>query len=262
MEHTYVIPAYKESPYLEECIKSLLKQTQKSNVLVATATPSPYLEEITKKYGLGYFINRKAPGIASDWNFALSKATTKLVTIAHQDDIYDQDYGRLVVDKFNGNLAKNPLMVFTNYDDLLNNKIRKGSLNSVVKSMLLFPFHIKSVLSNRFLKKSTLVFGDPICCPSVTLNMGALSNFEFSKEYDCALDWLAWLELADRKGAFIYIDRKLVQHRVHEDSETSFQLSTGKRRLEELSIFKKIWGKQIARFFSWIYSLGHKDNIV
>ena len=38
-DHTFAICAYKESPYLEECIKSLKNQTIKSNILIATSTP-------------------------------------------------------------------------------------------------------------------------------------------------------------------------------------------------------------------------------
>ena len=41
--HTFAICAYKESPYLEECIQSLMNQTVKSDILIATATPSKYM---------------------------------------------------------------------------------------------------------------------------------------------------------------------------------------------------------------------------
>ena len=48
--HTFAICAYKESPYLEECIESLINQTVKSNILIATATPSQYIDDIAAKY--------------------------------------------------------------------------------------------------------------------------------------------------------------------------------------------------------------------
>ena len=32
--HTFAICAYKESPYLEECIQSLMNQTVKSDILI------------------------------------------------------------------------------------------------------------------------------------------------------------------------------------------------------------------------------------
>ena len=49
-EHTFVICAYKESPYLEECVKSLIRQTIKSNIIIVTSTPNSYIEDIAGKY--------------------------------------------------------------------------------------------------------------------------------------------------------------------------------------------------------------------
>ena len=59
MNHTFAICAYKESAYLEKCIKSLKNQTIKSNIILVTSTPNDFLEEISKKYNLPYFIKAK-----------------------------------------------------------------------------------------------------------------------------------------------------------------------------------------------------------
>ena len=53
-DHTFAICAYKESPYLEECIKSLKNQTIKSNILIATSTPNDYIKGIADKYAIPY----------------------------------------------------------------------------------------------------------------------------------------------------------------------------------------------------------------
>lgn len=47
-KHTFVICAYKESPYLEACIRSLKKQTVASAICLATSTPSDYLKIYVK----------------------------------------------------------------------------------------------------------------------------------------------------------------------------------------------------------------------
>ena len=44
--HTFVVLAYKESSYLEECIKSVLNQKYPSKVVIATSTPNQYIENI------------------------------------------------------------------------------------------------------------------------------------------------------------------------------------------------------------------------
>ena len=41
--HTFVVLAYKESIYLETCIKSVLNQKYKSDVVIATSTPNDFI---------------------------------------------------------------------------------------------------------------------------------------------------------------------------------------------------------------------------
>ena len=50
--HTFAILAYKESEYLEECIKSVLNQTVKTNAVIVTSTPNDYIFDLSKKYKL------------------------------------------------------------------------------------------------------------------------------------------------------------------------------------------------------------------
>ena len=106
-DHTFAVCAYQESPYLEECIKSLKKQTIKSNILIATSTPNDYIKGIADKYTIPYYINKGEGGITQDWNFAYSCAKTKYITIAHQDDIYEKDYLEIVLKHITR--AKHPL---------------------------------------------------------------------------------------------------------------------------------------------------------
>ena len=45
-KHTFVICAYKESAYLEDCIISLKKQKEQSNIIMITATPNGYVKNM------------------------------------------------------------------------------------------------------------------------------------------------------------------------------------------------------------------------
>ena len=51
-DHTFAICAYKESPYLEECVESLKNQEQQSNILMVTSTPNEYIKKISQKYNI------------------------------------------------------------------------------------------------------------------------------------------------------------------------------------------------------------------
>ena len=50
--HTFAVCAYKDSPYLEECIRSLTEQKVPTNIVLCTSTPSPYIQEIADKYDI------------------------------------------------------------------------------------------------------------------------------------------------------------------------------------------------------------------
>lgn len=43
--HTFVVLAYKESPYLNTCLKSVLNQTENSNVVIATTTENDFIKK-------------------------------------------------------------------------------------------------------------------------------------------------------------------------------------------------------------------------
>ena len=96
--HSFIVLAYKESKFLEECIKSCLNQSLKTNVIIATSTPNKFIKDLAKKYKLDIVENKSDKhGIGYDFDFAKNAAKTDLVTIAHQDDIYDYTFAEEVV---------------------------------------------------------------------------------------------------------------------------------------------------------------------
>ena len=91
-KHTFVVLAYKESKFLEDCIKSVLNQTVETNVVIATSTPNDYIKKLAKKYSLKVIVNKGKNGIGPDFDFALHATKSELITIAHQDDIYSNKF--------------------------------------------------------------------------------------------------------------------------------------------------------------------------
>ena len=90
--HTFAICAYKDSPYLEACIRSLKGQTVSTDIILCTSTPSDYIDRLAEKYRIPVFVRDGASNIRDDWEFAYHKAETDLVTVAHQDDMYQKNY--------------------------------------------------------------------------------------------------------------------------------------------------------------------------
>ena len=111
--HTFAVCAYGESPYLEECVQSLLKQKIRTKIVIATSTPNTHINGIAEKYGIPVYVNYGEKGLAGDWNFAYSCASTPLVTLAHQDDRYYPNYTEDVLAA--AKRCRHPLIIFTDY---------------------------------------------------------------------------------------------------------------------------------------------------
>lgn len=256
--HTFVICAYKESPYLEDCIHSLEQQTLKSNIIMVTSTPCEYIANIAKKHDITLYINEGEGGIAQDWNFGYSKITTPLLTIAHQDDIYSKHYLEKVLDGFNS--VKKPLIAFTDYGELRDGKKIFKSKLIKIKKLILLPMRPRFVANSRFIRRRCLALGSCICCPSVSFARENLPEVVFTAGLKSNLDWEAWENLSRLKGAFVYLKTPLMLHRIHEESETSHLIKDNKRSSEDYAMFRKFWPRGIARLLTKIYSAGEKYN--
>ncbi len=257
-EHTFAVCAYKESPYLEECIKSLKKQTIKSNILIATSTPNDYIKGIADKYAIPYYINEGEAGITQDWNFAYSCANTKYITIAHQDDIYEKEYLKTALVAIQK--AKHPLIFFSDYFEVRDGKKVTSNKLLKVKRIMLLPMRIKLFQSVRWVRRRILSMGSPICCPSVTFITENLPEVVFENHYRACEDWEAWEKLSKKKGEFLYSTKMLMGHRIHEESETTAAIGDNKRSKEEYEMFCKFWPDSIARLIFKFYSKGQNSN--
>lgn len=111
-QHTFVICAYGDSPFLEECILSLVNQELKSQVILYTSTPSDYIEKLCLKYNIPYH-SKVGGGIGKDWNNALSFVKTKYATIAHQDDYYLPNYSLEIMEK--ASKVPDSLIIYSDY---------------------------------------------------------------------------------------------------------------------------------------------------
>ena len=259
-DHTYVLCAYKVSAFLEECVKSLLAQTVKSNILIATSTPNEHITSIAQKYDLPIYINEGEKGIGGDWNFAYSKANTPLITIAHQDDIYEPTYTEEMLDYINK--SKNPIIYFSGYGELRNGE--KVYNNSIlrVKKLMLSPLKIKAFWTSKFVRRRILSLGNCICCPAVTYVKERVGENPFTNDYLSNIDWQQWEILSRKKGSFIYNKQPLMCHRIHEQSTTTEIIGDSKRTLEDYDIFCKFWPKWIAKIVAKLYSKSEKSNQV
>lgn len=258
--HTFVVPAYGDSPYLDACLGSLAAQSTPSRVLVTTSTPSAFLENCCARRAVELRVRPGAPGIAADWNYALEQVPSGPFTIAHQDDVYDPRYTETCL----AMAARRPAfsMVFTDYREIEGERPRRRNRLLRVKRALieLAFFPGLSAIGSRFRKRLLLRFGNPVICPSVMLRREHPPDFRFREGLSINLDWQAWLALADLPGEFCFLRAPLVARRIHPGSETTAGLRERRRQDEDREVFERLWPRWMARCLLWLYRASYASN--
>lgn len=276
--HAFVICAFGKSPYLENCIRSLLRQTAPSEIYIATSTPSEHIRRLARKYGLPLWVRQGESGIREDWLFAWREGgkRKRLITIAHQDDCYCRDY------------AKTVLAMYERYPDMtvfcsdyvtlktresrmadgtyypVQTRICAGDVVRLVKKLLRLPLRFRFYANRTWVKKSALIFGNSICCPSCTYNYSLIGDHMFDSGYSFALDWENLLSLAERPGRFVCVEEPLIAYRVHSGAATKKCIEDHRREADEASMFRKLWPDWMAsllmRFYKQSYKAYREDS--
>ena len=258
--HTFVICAYKENLHLEQSIQSVLNQTIKSQVILSTSTPNKHVRALCEKYNIVMHVNETPYSIGSDWNYGYNQANTDLVTIVHQDDLYESDYLAETLKALNN--AKNPLFCFTDYSEIKLGKKVESNLLLNIKRVMNFLFRFRSLQNVKWIRRRILGFGCPICCPTVTCVKSVLGDDVYDTKYRNSCDYKTWVRLSKMDGAFVYVPKRLLSHRIYAESTTTKNLSESIRRKEDFEILCELWPNIIARFINKIYVLSEKSNQV
>ena len=255
-----MICAYKESPFLESVIESLKAQTVRGKMFLSTSTPNEYLEDICTRHGLEMTINPRPGLIGDDWNHGYDHASTPLVTIVHQDDYYDPHYLEVFLKYVNSYKPGEVSIVFSDYFELRQNREVHHNTLLRIKRILNFVFRIRPLNRFRFVKRRVLGFGCSICCPTVMYIKPVLGSTVFDTTFKQGLDYKIAVDLASRKGRFVYIPKRLVGHRIHEESTTSLNIRDNTKKKEDEEILSMLWPTFMVRIIAHFYAKSEKSN--
>jgi glycosyltransferase involved in cell wall biosynthesis len=251
-----VVVAYGDSPFLPDCLASLRAQTQRSRIVVATSTPSPFIETRAAEAFAPLLINPRRDGIAADWNFALNATDARHVTLAHQDDVYFPPFLHRSLHLLE--TTAGAAVSFTGYVEIGDEGSEVRSRTSLIKHALermtlgggRAPGHARM--------RSFLSLGNPLPCSSVTFDRSRLSGFAFSGDYKSNLDWDAWLRLLDEGAVFVRTAERLVGRRHNALTATTALTRQGVRAAEDLIIFRRLWPGPIADILALAYKVGYR----
>jgi glycosyltransferase involved in cell wall biosynthesis len=254
--HAFVVPVFGRPQWLPQLLDSLQRQTCPSPILIATSTPTPELTAIAARHGVDVRVNPAARGIAADWNFALAQTSADWVTLAHQDDWYAPSYVERCLDA--AARARAPRLVFTSARERHEGPSSGGgAAHHVIKRALCeMAFWGAPAIASPWRKRLLLSFGDPIPCPSVMIHRAAMPDFRFPDGWRTALDWVAWLDVAQRPGAFVYVRDPLVEWRVHPSSATHAE--AGARAVEDRRVLERLWPSVVASVIDRAYAAGRR----
>jgi glycosyltransferase involved in cell wall biosynthesis len=260
MDHSFVIPVYQAAPSLAALIESLRAQDGvRSEILLSSSTPSTELDQIAKRHAIPLHINPRRANISADWNFALAVTSTKFVTLAHQDDLFESSY----VSRLRAAHCASPgaILAFCDYSEHSLQGPRARNLNLRIKRALCRrAFGARECISATRDKVRLLSLGNPICCPSVMFDRSKIPDFRFPGGFRTNLDWMAWLDLAHRPGGFVYVRDRLISKGVHADSATTATIANRAREREDRAVFDALWPRPIAAALAAAYRLGYRAN--
>ncbi len=259
-DHTWAVCAYGDTPYLEECLRSLKAQKVPSGIMIVTSTPSETIRSLGERYGIPVHEHAKTGSIGGDWNAAYDLASTPLVTLAHQDDVYHPDYTGKLLEYVNR--ATDPILFFTDYYEIRGEKKAYANRNLRIKKIMLFPLRSRLLWKSRFVRRRILSLGSPICCPSVTYIRPRAGQTVFSTELKVSLDWDQWEKQSRKQGSFVYCPVPLMGHRVHGESETTRMIASHAREKEDLMMFRRFWPESVAGWLVRRYAKSEDQNQV
>lgn len=214
MKHTFVILAYNVSDDLEECIKSVINQSVKSNIVIATSTPNDYIFDLASEYSLGVMVNKEKSNKGRDYNFAINSFDTPLVTIAHQDDLYDRNYTKEIKKCYKKN--KDATLIFTDNYEIHNDKKVTKSKKLFWIRYHLFPLKYRFFQNKKFFKLRCLRRDKYICTSSITFVKKNINDDIFPTNLKYDNDWQGLIDLAKEDTKFVYLKEKLVGYRIEE----------------------------------------------
>lgn len=250
-DHSFVVLAFGDSPYLPGCLSSVLAQTLRSDVCISTTTPSPYIRSIAAARHVRVVEHPVSQGIASDWNLGYAVAERTYVTLAHQDDEYLPEYVETVMRAAASH--NQPILAFTDYTEQIEGReVESRPLLMVKRALLRGLFRGRGAISAAAARRG-LTLANPVCCPTIMYNRSVIGDARFDSAFSVNLDWDFLIRVSERGGTFLYIPRRLVRRRVHALSALRQAQHSGVRTREDCAILERFWPRVIARMIAMSY---------
>lgn len=236
--HSFVIIAEGENDNLEECIKSIKKQSVKTNVLLITDNENDFVMDIASEYGLGVMIYHEDE-MMNKYNFALTCVSTELVTIVNQNDIYDRNYAKEVLKVYKNNPKAS--LIFTNCYEIFKDKKNIRNKRLFKRRMMVKWLKYSKFNNKKYFKKLALKYFNALYPSSVTYVTSNLPH-PFFEDYSIYNEWVSYNKLVGDNLAWVYIETPLVAYR------SDALVDSKENTLLKKQIYKLFWPNWLIDF--------------
>jgi glycosyltransferase involved in cell wall biosynthesis len=235
------VPAYGESPYLEECLDSINRNTDYlvSCTVLDDGSPTGNIRNTVEKFGgrFEYIRNDSNIGLAQNFQKAFDLSTSLYTVIMGSDDVIGPGYIEQLTEaseKFPSASLFQPRVtvinessqVFKSFPDLVKNLINPGN------------HHLKVYDGRRILRR--ILVGDFFYFPAIAWKTEILQNYRLKPQLKTAVDLDVIARLAIADNTFVLGGQNAFKYRRHSQS-VSMELGKGfERSMEEIEVHRQI----------------------
>ena len=243
-----VIPAYGESPYLYETLKSATKNLSPTTPITVLEDPSAStnVEQIVKNFEnrVEYQLNPTRLGIAGNFNKAMEVSQAKFTLLCGSDDLILSDLSNELI-----SLTDRKIAAITSNSKVIDQKGREiRPLPDLVKNFIKPKIKKAQIINNRkFFNR--LMLGDWLYFPAIAWNTQILRKEKFSEAFHTAMDLDIFVRLIEKNYSIFYIPITTFAYRRHAESASSLYAYEAGRFIEELKCHKN--ALKVAKDIGW-----------
>jgi glycosyltransferase involved in cell wall biosynthesis len=243
-----VIPAYGESPYLYETLKSATNNLSLSTPILVLEDPSSSTNvgEVVKKFNdrVEYQVNPTRLGIAGNFNKAMEVSQGKFTLLCGSDDLILSDISNDLILLTNEKIAA----VTSNSKVIDQNGREIRPLPDLIKSFIKPNLKIPQVYKNKnFFNR--LMLGDWLYFPAIAWNTEIMRKEKFNEAFHTAMDLDVFVRLIDKEYEIYHFPITTFSYRRHPKSASSLYAYETGRFIEELNCHKN--ALEVAKNNGW-----------
>lgn len=233
-----MVPAYGESPYLEETLKSLIENstTEISQIFVFDdASTTSHILDTCNKFGqdIQYNRNKTNIGLAGNFQNCINQSTTKYTMIIGSDDRvmpgFEETFLRAVGEWPETSILQLGVRAIDENGNVINGLTERiKAIISPVRKM------DKNTSGAHLIKR--LLIGQWLYFPAIVWRTETLKRYPLNLEYRTAVDLNLILEMALKNEIFTLCSRPVFEYRRHKESVSSQLGRSAARTKEELLV--------------------------